>query len=482
MRNPHKTTVVNYTPQFFKHQWSAQHQFQKEHTEAESDRRTKLVKYYKQEVVVELLSCCLLCYGKHLQGPEIFLATEQEALDLLTSITEHSEELTGEGDMRSVIDDEETKLLLLLWEAKAELFVQSVHYQAENRPMTDSKTRGSRTGTWLKGKVFKAQASRKAGVKRYICTFNRRYLNYITRFPNQTLSDAADYLLTFDAFIAFPMDHRFWNDGLYYHCKAPWAIDANVRAGWGVAYYNCLQETIRQVGRLATLDLGETALQPNYIDAIPIDGAISRSRYKMVIKMCEADLEIHGTLMDDWSEQISWLWTRCQPEGNQYYIAEWDQMIQRIGRGNPTEDQPQVEEQVEATVLEVDLDDGKDADVALIAAAEGDVSNDISNDSRNNGPDNVTNDISSDISNDASHNVSNDASHNVSNDASHNVSNNVSNDNSNKASNDVSDDVFNNGSDDVSNIGSDDVFNNGGNNVFNIGSDDVSNHNHFNVG
>ncbi|KAI9603647.1 hypothetical protein KEM48_000408 [Puccinia striiformis f. sp. tritici PST-130] len=225
---------------------------------------------------------------------------------------------------------------------------------------------------------------------------------------------------------------------------------------------------------LATLDLGETALQPNYIDVIPIDGAISRSRYKMVIKMCEADLEIHGTLMDDWSEQISWLWTRCQPEGNRYYIAEWDQMIRRIRRGNPTEDQPQVEGQVEATVLEVDLDDGEDADVALIAAAEGDVSNNISNDTRNDGPDNVSNNISSDISNDASHNVSNDASHDV--------SNNVSNDNSNKASNDVSDDVFNNGTDDVSNIGSDDVFNNGHNNVFHIGSDDVSNHNHFNVG
>ncbi|KAI9623595.1 hypothetical protein KEM48_009362 [Puccinia striiformis f. sp. tritici PST-130] len=176
--------------------------------------------------------------------------------------------------------------------------------------MTDSKTRGSRTGTWLKGKVFKAQASRKAGVKR-------------DHSPGRTPGHFG-----------------------------PWR--------------NC----------------SSTQLHRCDTDR----WAISRSRYKMVIKMCEADLEIHGTLMDDWSEQISWLWTRCQPEGNQYYIAEWDQMIQRIGRGNPTEDQPQVEEQVEATVLEVDLDDGKDADVALIAAAEGDVSNDISNDSRNNGP------------------------------------------------------------------------------------------------
>ncbi|KAI9612581.1 hypothetical protein H4Q26_007738 [Puccinia striiformis f. sp. tritici PST-130] len=225
------------------------------------------------------------------------------------------------GDMRSVIDDEETKLLLLLWEAKADLFVQSVHYQAENRPILDSKTRGSRTGTRLKEKVFQAQASRKTGFKRYIDTFNRRYLNYITRFPDQTLSDAADYPLTYDAFIAFPMDHRFWNDGLYYHCKAPWAIDANVRAGitatltldrvqeefqflaqelcravgWGVAYYQRLRDTIRHLrGRLATLDVGNIALQPDYIDAIPIDGAISRSRYKMIIKIVRLSWRIMG--------------------------------------------------------------------------------------------------------------------------------------------------------------------------------------------
>ncbi|KAI7943759.1 hypothetical protein MJO28_011287 [Puccinia striiformis f. sp. tritici] len=448
MRNPHELAVVNYTPQFFKRQWSAQRQFQKEHTEAEADCRTKLVKYYKQEVVVELLR-------KHLQGPEIFLSTKQELLDLLASITEHSEELrrqldelTGEGDMRSVIDDEETKLLLLLWEAKADLFVQSVHYQAENRPISDSKTRGSRTGTRLKEKVFQAQASRKTGVKRYIDTFNRRYLNYITRFPDQTLSDAADYPLTYDAFIAFPMDHRFWNDGLYYHCKAPWAIDANVRAGitatltldcvqeefqflaqelcqavgWGVAYYQRLRDTIRHLrGRLATLDVGNIALQPDYIDAIPIDGAISRSRYKMIIKMCEAELENHGTLMDDWSEHISWLWTRCQPEGNRGYIADWDQMIRKIRRGNPTEDQPQVEEEIEAAVLEVGLDDGEDADVALIAAAEGGVSNDVSDDLPNDVSNNVSNDVSDDLPNDVSNNVSNDVSNGVFNDNNHNV-------------------------------------------------------------
>jgi hypothetical protein len=55
MRNPHISSGGNYTRAFFKEQWKAQGVFQKEHTEAEADRRAKLVSMYKQEVVVELL-------------------------------------------------------------------------------------------------------------------------------------------------------------------------------------------------------------------------------------------------------------------------------------------------------------------------------------------------------------------------------------------------------------------------------------------
>ncbi|POV97835.1 hypothetical protein PSTT_14818 [Puccinia striiformis] len=393
MRNPHESAVVNYTPQFFKRQWSAQRQFQKEHTEAEADRRTKLVKYYKQEVVVELLR----------KPPRA-------------------------GDFP--VDQ------------AGAVGPAGFHYGALRR---------AEARYTIKQRIDRYRIPKPEALGPALAS-KRKYskLRRVERpgFPDQTLSDAADYPLTYDAFIAFPMDHRFWNDGLYYHCKAPWAIDANVRAGitatltldrvqeefqflaqelcravgWGVAYYQRLRDTIRHLrGRLATLDVGNIALQPDYIDAIPIDGAISRSRYKMIIKMCEAELENHGTLMDDWSEHISWLWTRCQPEGNRGYIADWDQMIRKIRRGNPTEDQPQVEEEIEAAVLEVGLDDGEDADVALIAAAEGGVSNDVSDDLPNDVSNNVSNDVSDDLPNDVSNNVSNDVSNGVFNDNNHNV-------------------------------------------------------------
>ncbi|KAI9615405.1 hypothetical protein H4Q26_011343 [Puccinia striiformis f. sp. tritici PST-130] len=386
MRNRHVATGANYTKSFFKDQWKAQRVFQKQHTEAEANRRGKLVAFYKQEVVVELLR-------KRLQGPEIFLSTEQEVLDLLASITGHSEalrrqldELTGEPEMRSVVNDEESKLLLLLWDAKAELFVQAVHHQAENRPITDSKTIGARTGTRIKENVFKAQQTRKPAVKKY---------------PDQTLSDAADYPLTYEEFIEFPMDHRFWNDGLYYHSKAPWAIDANVRAGitatltlcrveeefdllaqelcraigWGVAYYNRLFNTIGSLqGRLATLNLGNVPLEPDHIDAITLYGVAGKTRYKLLSKELSRRLETHGAQMDEWSETVIWLWNRCQPRGNRGFISNWNEMIRKIRNGNITlaqEGEAEVDEQLESTVLEVEVDDGEDVDIALISEVEG---------------------------------------------------------------------------------------------------------------
>ena len=104
IQNPHSSTPTNYTIEFFKEQWNAQRNFQTNHTEDEEERRMKLVLLYKKEAVLELLR-------NRLRGPEIFLATEEEVNNLLASILELSEnlreelnELTGEQDMRGVMN------------------------------------------------------------------------------------------------------------------------------------------------------------------------------------------------------------------------------------------------------------------------------------------------------------------------------------------------------------------------------------------
>ncbi|PLW33701.1 hypothetical protein PCASD_10315 [Puccinia coronata f. sp. avenae] len=396
--NPHTTSPTKYGSGFFKRQWEDQCAFQKSHTEAEEERRAKLVTLYKQEAVVELLR-------QRLQGPEVFLATEQEVVDLLNAIANHSDdltqqrkELTRERGMRAVMDDEESKLLLLLWDAKAKLFVQAVHIQSEKRPITDSKTLGNRLGTKLKEKIFKSLQTRRPAVKKHIDAYNRRYEEYVSSFPDQTLSDAADYPLTYEEFAAFPLDHRFWNDGLYYHSKAPWAIDPNVRAGitavltlervqeefnliaqevcramgWGAEYYDQLKTVM---SRLLTIhkrgDAAELRKEDAFVDHIPLfDFGVSQ-KCKVIYRELRRRRLSHGIMMDEWSGNLTWLWERCQPFENRGFIAGWNTMLQEIRSGNDTDSERQmvVDEELEDVVLE-DVDDGEYVDMALIDQTE----------------------------------------------------------------------------------------------------------------
>jgi hypothetical protein len=45
------------------------------------------------------------------------------------------------------------------------------------------------------------------------------------------VADADEHPLTYETFESMAIDHKFWNDGIYYHSKAPWAIDPDVRSG-----------------------------------------------------------------------------------------------------------------------------------------------------------------------------------------------------------------------------------------------------------
>ncbi|WAQ84045.1 hypothetical protein PtA15_4A496 [Puccinia triticina] len=365
----------------------------------------KLVLLYKKEAVLELLR-------NRLRGPEIFLATEEEVNNLLASILELSEnlreelnELTGEQDMRGVMNDEESKLLLLLWSAKADLFVQAVHIQAKKRPLLESKSIGARLGTKLKEKIYKALQARRPAVKKYIDAFNRCFANYVTKFPDQKLSDAADYPLTCDNFVTFEIDHRFWNDGLYYHSKAPWAIDCDVRAGitatltlsrvqeelqllaqelcravgWGVAHYNRLEKSVAYLAdRISQLDIyladGGQELSPDHVDQLSFGGFSQKYKYIVIKQEIMRRLEAHGALMHQWSDKIHWLWQQCQPLANRDYISDWDQMIDKVKDGNPLAAElfGGVDEEMEETILGVELDDGEDAaDGALISATKG---------------------------------------------------------------------------------------------------------------
>ncbi|KNE86639.1 hypothetical protein PSTG_19998 [Puccinia striiformis f. sp. tritici PST-78] len=73
--------------------------------------------------------------------------------------------------------------------------------------------------------------SRRPLINKLIKRFNNRFANFIRNYPGQQVSNVTDHPLEYNTLKGWPLDHRFWNDGLYHHSTAPWAIDMRVREG-----------------------------------------------------------------------------------------------------------------------------------------------------------------------------------------------------------------------------------------------------------
>ncbi|PLW32333.1 hypothetical protein PCASD_16455 [Puccinia coronata f. sp. avenae] len=209
----------NYTKRFFKKQWIAQKKLRDQKKAPEEDCRIKLVTLYEKEATVKVSRKCL-------RGPQAILLKDDEMSELAETIRQGDEEIDQQKKELArkdgvPIDDEEQRLLLLLWNAKNKLFVQATHMRAEKQPLINSQTIGSRLGTRGKEKIFQALRDRKPAVVKAINRYNKRYKEYTSKFPQNTPSDPSLFPLTYKVFSAFPLDHTFWNNGLYYQSKEP---------------------------------------------------------------------------------------------------------------------------------------------------------------------------------------------------------------------------------------------------------------------
>jgi hypothetical protein len=98
---------------------------------------------------------------------------------------------------------------------------------AETQPITDSRTIRRRLGTKLSEKIQKAIQRRRGPIN----TFKTQFEKYVAKFPRQRVANADEHPLTYKTFASMGIDHKFWNDGIYYHFKAPWAIDPDFQSG-----------------------------------------------------------------------------------------------------------------------------------------------------------------------------------------------------------------------------------------------------------
>ncbi|KAA1120371.1 hypothetical protein PGTUg99_003121 [Puccinia graminis f. sp. tritici] len=348
-------------------------------------------------------------------GPELFLATEEQVEELLNNISKKTEELkklaeelhrtvsTSQGAKRS----EEERLLLLLWDAKSELFVHAVNHHAELQPISNSKTMNTKLGTKLKEKIFKAIASRCPAVNKCIASFNKCHTQFVTKFPDQSVSGLQGQL-TYEVFRSMALDDKFWNDGLYFHSKAPWAVDPDVRAGitcvlvlsriqeefqliaqelaravgWAIAHHAHLVEYIgylhKRYDRLNQKDehgkclhgAEEERLVPfDCVDQMDLGRVNRRLKIKLVEQEMFTRLNEHKVLVEEWSEDVVWLWSMCQPIPNKPHIQQWHELINQIRTRKVRRDNGVgIDETLEDTVIEVGaLDgDGKDASDEMV--------------------------------------------------------------------------------------------------------------------
>ncbi|PLW37998.1 hypothetical protein PCANC_21306 [Puccinia coronata f. sp. avenae] len=246
----------------------------------------------------------------------------------------------------------------------------------------------ARLGKKLKEKIFKAIGDRRPAIIKLIDHFNQCYLDYVKQFPNQKLADF-DGKLTYDTFLAMTLDDPFWNDGLYYHCKAPWAIDPHVQTGincilllrriqeefqllaqelscavgWAISYHQLLKSNIDYLQSL----FHQSNSPGSIIDDLHMAGMNRKNKIKCIARELRLRLFSHQRLVKDWSDDVKWLWRVCQPNENKQHISKWNELIDKVHevrRGWGVEDGlgDLVDDKVEEAGLDVEGDDGEDAD------------------------------------------------------------------------------------------------------------------------
>ncbi|KNE93607.1 hypothetical protein PSTG_13056 [Puccinia striiformis f. sp. tritici PST-78] len=335
----------------FNWHWAAQCAFQADHTDVKEVRMRKMVAIYEQENVIDLMW--------------IFRATESEVRDLINVIEAESEAL--KEDIANLSGED--------MPAGGELFVQAVHLRAERQPVLDTKT-GLRLGTNLKEKIFKAQNDRKPAVMKMITEYNMQYSEYKLKYPNQLGSDVGENdLLSYKRLSTMSLDDAFWNDRLFYHSDAPWAINANIRQG--ITCILVLSQMQEEFELIAQELVWAMSWAIGYHDQLTRSPAYLReltshhlgSPLHCVSSMKRGDDEVprdHFDEIDLFNVSRRDKANHCQPQANPDFLATWRDVPKNLppdkysisgDQANNNDDN--WEEEILAAVVE----DGEDADV-----------------------------------------------------------------------------------------------------------------------
>ncbi|KAH9461465.1 hypothetical protein Pst134EA_017770 [Puccinia striiformis f. sp. tritici] len=376
-QNPFKNPGRNYTISYFQKQWKHQQTFWADHTDGEQDRRDKLIKIYEHEGTLTTLR-------ERLLDPELHLLPEKDIKKIIKSIEKVAAKLKAdaEGVENLPSGDENTdeqRLKLLIWNSKQGLYIQAVQLRAERQPL-----------------------NRRPAVKKLINKFNKLYSEFSRKFPTQPDANSPLYPIEYEEFSKWPLDHEFWNDGLYFHSKDPWAIEPDVRTGincvlilsrvqeefqliaqelaravgWATEYYDRCKLTIQELNQLIDL-LAERPddVKLNRFDNIDIHGVDRRGKLKMIRKELRQRREAHTALLEEWHPHVMWLAKNCQPTAYcAVMLTNWQKMKAEMEfeKAGGMADRAEVNGALEEVVLDVALNDGEDVEDDQISGSDDD--------------------------------------------------------------------------------------------------------------
>ncbi|WAR53832.1 hypothetical protein PtB15_3B341 [Puccinia triticina] len=80
----------------------------------------------------------------------------------------------------------------------------------------------------------------------------------------------------------------------------------------------------------------------------------------------------HNNLVEEWSENVVWLWNNCQPTQNQEFMTRWNKLLEDIQQEKldyfPNLDN--IDDDLEQVISGEVVDDGEDAEEEWIDVAE----------------------------------------------------------------------------------------------------------------
>ncbi|PLW35882.1 hypothetical protein PCASD_12115 [Puccinia coronata f. sp. avenae] len=329
-RNPFSIDQLNYTRGFFEAQWRDQRDFQQTHSNLETEERERLAEYLDRQATLETLRQQLR------EADERNPASFESLIETIFEIADNQEQQRSvEVNFTSYpahllgSNQEEQNARLLIWHAKSKLYSHAVQLSAERQPLY----RGTHIGTTLSTKILAAIERRKKPIQAAIKKFNGYRTNYLTKFAPGEINLPENRPLTYHTFANISLDSAFWQDVYLFHSQAPWAKNADVRAGiqaflimdrskeeqtmiknklnsatsWAVELHSSIKGRIDDLkARVAEGLQNEDALRS--ATSVNLGECEEVVRVALVVSVLQDQLAMHEALMRSWAGDVVDLW------------------------------------------------------------------------------------------------------------------------------------------------------------------------------